>query len=247
MKGEGTGDGAIDALLQAINAATGIPGVLKEYHVAAVTADTDALGEVSVLVEHDGRLVSGPERLDGHARGVGARIPARAVERAGGRRRRAAPPVRGGSREPGLSERDFTWIDGERLIRFGVGALAEAPALLGGPRVRGLCAADDERAAARGAPALVEGAAVVLDVPAAASPRLQPRCAREWRAGRWSRSAAAGSSMPPRRSAGADGLPVAAIPTTLSGAEMTPFHRMPAGVERVQARAPVARGRRPRR
>jgi 2-isopropylmalate synthase len=59
VKGEGTGDGAIDALLQAINAATGIPGVLKEYHVAAVTADTDALGEVSVLVEHEGRLVSG--------------------------------------------------------------------------------------------------------------------------------------------------------------------------------------------
>jgi maleylacetate reductase len=33
---------------------------------------------------------------------------------------------------------------------------------------------------------------------------------------------------------GADGRPVAAIPTTLSGAEMTPFHRMPAGVERFQ-------------
>jgi alcohol dehydrogenase class IV len=31
--------------------------------------------------------------------------------------------------------------------------------------------------------------------------------------------------------AGADGLSCAAIPTTLSGAEMTPFHRMPAGVE----------------
>jgi len=30
---------------------------------------------------------------------------------------------------------------------------------------------------------------------------------------------------------GADGLPVAAVPTTLSGAEMTPFHRMPTGVE----------------
>jgi 2-isopropylmalate synthase len=59
VRGEGTGDGAVDALLQAINAATGIPGILKEYHVAAVTADTDALGEVSVLVEHDGRLVSG--------------------------------------------------------------------------------------------------------------------------------------------------------------------------------------------
>lgn len=30
--------------------------------------------------------------------------------------------------------------------------------------------------------------------------------------------------------AGADRLPVAAVPTTLSGAPMTPFHRMPAGV-----------------
>jgi alcohol dehydrogenase class IV len=30
---------------------------------------------------------------------------------------------------------------------------------------------------------------------------------------------------------GADGLPVAAIPTTLSGAEFTRFHRMPAGVD----------------
>jgi 2-isopropylmalate synthase len=59
VSGEGTGDGAVDALLQAVNAATGIAGVLKEYHVAAVTADTDALGEVSVLVELDGKLASG--------------------------------------------------------------------------------------------------------------------------------------------------------------------------------------------
>ena len=33
--------------------------MLKEYHVAAVTPDTDALGEVSVLVELDGKLASG--------------------------------------------------------------------------------------------------------------------------------------------------------------------------------------------
>jgi 2-isopropylmalate synthase len=59
VSGEGTGDGAIDALLQAINAATGIPAVLKEYHVDAVTQDTDALGEVSVLVELEGKLASG--------------------------------------------------------------------------------------------------------------------------------------------------------------------------------------------
>jgi 2-isopropylmalate synthase len=59
VTGEGSGDGAVDALLQAINAATGKPGILKEYHVAAVTPDTDALGEVSVLIELDGKLASG--------------------------------------------------------------------------------------------------------------------------------------------------------------------------------------------
>src|ERR671937_1040379 len=41
VSGEGTGDGAVDALLKAINAATGIAGVLKEYHVEAGTPDTD--------------------------------------------------------------------------------------------------------------------------------------------------------------------------------------------------------------
>ncbi len=59
VTGEGTGDGAVDALLQAINAATGKPGILKEYHVAAVTPDTDALGEVSLLIELEGTLASG--------------------------------------------------------------------------------------------------------------------------------------------------------------------------------------------
>jgi maleylacetate reductase len=38
--------------------------------------------------------------------------------------------------------------------------------------------------------------------------------------------------------AGADGLSCAAIPTTLSGAEMTPFHRMPAGVDEFRLTRP---------
>jgi 2-isopropylmalate synthase len=59
VAGEGTGDGAVDALLQAINAAIGVQAVLKEYHVDAVTPDTDALGEASVLIELDGKLASG--------------------------------------------------------------------------------------------------------------------------------------------------------------------------------------------
>jgi alcohol dehydrogenase class IV len=40
--------------------------------------------------------------------------------------------------------------------------------------------------------------------------------------------------------AGADGLTAAAIPTTLSGAEMTPFHRMPAGVDQWRLVRPSA-------
>jgi 2-isopropylmalate synthase len=59
VSGEGTGDGAVDALLQAINAATGKRAVLKEYTVSAVTPETDALGEAAVLVELEGKLASG--------------------------------------------------------------------------------------------------------------------------------------------------------------------------------------------
>jgi 2-isopropylmalate synthase len=59
VSGEGNGDGAVDALLRAINTAIGSSAVLKEYYVSAATADTDAIAEVSVLVELDGKLASG--------------------------------------------------------------------------------------------------------------------------------------------------------------------------------------------
>ena len=50
-----TGDGPVDAFFSAINAATGHDARLKEYHVRAVTGGRDALGEVTVLLELDGR------------------------------------------------------------------------------------------------------------------------------------------------------------------------------------------------
>jgi 2-isopropylmalate synthase len=59
VEGSFTGDGPVDAFFSAINAATGHEARLKEYHVSAVTGGRDALGEVTVLVELDGRLVSG--------------------------------------------------------------------------------------------------------------------------------------------------------------------------------------------
>ena len=49
-----TGDGPIDAMFQAINAATGVAAKLGEFTIGAVTEGQDALGEVSVVLEVDG-------------------------------------------------------------------------------------------------------------------------------------------------------------------------------------------------
>jgi 2-isopropylmalate synthase len=48
-RGEGsfTGDGPVDAIFRAINAATGVDARLREFRVDAVTGGEDALGEVS--------------------------------------------------------------------------------------------------------------------------------------------------------------------------------------------------------
>jgi 2-isopropylmalate synthase len=50
-KGSFTGDGPIDAVFQAINAATGVAPVLSDFTIGAVTEGQDALGEVSVVLE----------------------------------------------------------------------------------------------------------------------------------------------------------------------------------------------------
>jgi 2-isopropylmalate synthase len=57
--GSFTGDGPVDAFFSAINAAVGHDARLKEYQVSAVTGGRDALGEVTVMLELDGRLASG--------------------------------------------------------------------------------------------------------------------------------------------------------------------------------------------
>jgi 2-isopropylmalate synthase len=57
--GSFTGDGPIDAVFQAINAATGISPRLNDFTIGAVTEGQDALGEVSVVVEVDGSAGAG--------------------------------------------------------------------------------------------------------------------------------------------------------------------------------------------
>ena len=59
LEGSFTGDGPVDAIFRAINAATGIDARLREFRVEAVTGGEDALGEVSVVVEYHGQSAGG--------------------------------------------------------------------------------------------------------------------------------------------------------------------------------------------
>jgi alcohol dehydrogenase class IV len=125
---------------------------------------------------------------------------------------------------------DFTWLDGERLVRFGAGALADAPGLLAGRGFEGYALLTTRRAGAA-APALVAGADVVLEVPGGGVPEAAA-AVRDGVAGRPVVALGGGRVVDAAKAiGGADGLRVAAVPTTLSGAELTPFHRMPAGVD----------------
>jgi alcohol dehydrogenase class IV len=132
----------------------------------------------------------------------------------------------------------FTWRDGERTIRFGGGAIGEAVETLGG---EGYALLTTERAAAL-APAVVEGAAAVHMVGAGRVDELAGdllgAVARE-------RIVALGGGRvidtAKALAAASGGTQVAmAVPTTLSGAEMTRIHRRARGGDQ---RAPTVRPR----
>jgi len=59
VSGSFTGDGPVDAIFRAINAATGSDARLREFRVDAVTGGQDALGETSVVLELRGIVGSG--------------------------------------------------------------------------------------------------------------------------------------------------------------------------------------------
>ncbi len=54
LNGSFTGDGPIDAVFHAINAATGVDAKLVEFRIGAVTGGQDAIGETSVVVDVGG-------------------------------------------------------------------------------------------------------------------------------------------------------------------------------------------------
>lgn len=135
---------------------------------------------------------------------------------------------------------DFTWRDGDRTIRFGESAAAEAGELLERSGFERFVLLTTERA--RGAvPGLAEGADDVLDVPAG---RVDEVSAGLLERSGWDARPMVGLGGgrvidSAKALAGATGGRCAAIPTTLSGAEMTPFHRLPAGVEGARMVRPV--------
>ena len=125
---------------------------------------------------------------------------------------------------------DFTWADGERLIRFGDGVVGEAPALLAAHGFEGYALLTTERAELE-AVDLASGAVRVAYVPSGSVPDAAASVREEVR-GRPLVALGGGRVIDAAKAiAGADGGRVAAVPTTLSGAPMTRFHRMPAGVE----------------
>ena len=59
VEGDFTGDGPVDAIFRAIEAATGRSVKLREFHIGAVTSGQDALGEASVVLEDGGVSAAG--------------------------------------------------------------------------------------------------------------------------------------------------------------------------------------------
>src|SRR4051794_5234729 len=59
VQGDFTGDGPVDAIFRAINAATRREARLREFRIDAVTGGQDALGEASVVLELSGQSAAG--------------------------------------------------------------------------------------------------------------------------------------------------------------------------------------------
>jgi alcohol dehydrogenase class IV len=126
---------------------------------------------------------------------------------------------------------DFTWRDGERTIRFGTGAAGQALELLERNGFERFVLLTTARAAAT-APGLAGRAAGVVHVPAGKVDEISASLLGEVPDRKPLVGLGGGRVVDTAKAiAGATGVRCAAVPTTLSGAEMTPFHRLPAGVD----------------
>jgi alcohol dehydrogenase class IV len=123
-------------------------------------------------------------------------------------------------------DRDFTWHDGDRVIRFGRGALAEARELLGVEYVL----LTTLRAAAA-APALADNATAIHHVPAGRVDEVAGDLLEAVDGGLLVGLGGGRVVDVAKALAAAHGAQAAAVPTTLSAAEMTRGHRHARGVD----------------
>lgn len=130
-----------------------------------------------------------------------------------------------------FAQREFTWRDGERTILFGDGLLREAADRLdaqGWQRYELLTTA---RALAAAPVALAEGAVAVHEVAPGQVPDVSAEILGEVTVPTLVALGGGRVIDAAKAVAAVRGGRVCAIPTTLSGAEMTTIHRLPAGAE----------------
>ena len=124
----------------------------------------------------------------------------------------------------------FTWHDGERTVAFGRGMLGRAVELLEGP---GYTLLTTERAAGT-APAVVDAAASVHHVPDGLVEDVARSLAGDVTGDRLVALGGGRVIDVTKALASASGVRAMAVPTTLSGAEMTPSHRAISDAPRVR-------------
>jgi alcohol dehydrogenase class IV len=129
------------------------------------------------------------------------------------------------------SERDFTWRDGERTIVFREGALAGAPELLAAGIWERFELVTTPRALGAAPLALAERATAVHEVPRGLVPDAAATIVDSVRNPTLVALGGGRVIDTAKAIAAVRGGHVCAIPTTLSGAEMTGTHRLPAGHE----------------
>ena len=81
VTGSFTGDGPVDAIFHAINAASGIDAKLREFRVDAVTGGRTRSARSSVVLELDGQTASGQGVSTDILEAAARRLRARAVQR----------------------------------------------------------------------------------------------------------------------------------------------------------------------
>jgi alcohol dehydrogenase class IV len=132
---------------------------------------------------------------------------------------------------------DFVWRDAGRVVAFRRGGIAQAPQLLHEHGFAGFELLTTPRALP-GAPELEAAARAVHAVPAGQVPEAAAQLLDRAQAPELVALGGGRVIDTAKAVAAVTGARVAAIPTTLSGAEMTGIHRLPAGAE-AQVRAMV--------